>query len=148
MGYKDLSELQTSWIKWVGDGSDEIALKTAGNRYLKMVSEQGSESTFAINPKPSEKVAALNMGGAKSIGTVAHEFFHSWNVERIRPDALEPFSFDEANMTGALWFAEGFTSYYTSLILCRSGLINREEYIDGLTRSFNYVLEFSGASIF
>ena len=65
-GYKDLSELQTSWIKWVGDGSNEIALKTAGNRYSKMVSEQGSESTFAINPKPSEKVAALNMGGAKT----------------------------------------------------------------------------------
>ena len=92
---------------------------------------------------------SLSEGGMRgNIGTVAHEFFHSWNVERIRPDALEPFSFDEANMTGALWFAEGFTSYYTSLILCRSGLINREEYIDGLTRSFNYVWNSPGRQFF
>lgn len=95
------------------------------------------------------RTRSLSEGGMRgNIGTVAHEFFHSWNVERIRPDALEPFSFDEANMTGALWFAEGFTSYYTSLILCRSGLINREEYIDGLTRSFNYVWNSPGRQFF
>ena len=55
-----------------------------------------------------------NGGMDDNIGTVAHEFFHCWNVERIRPKALEPFNFEEANMSGELWFAEGFTSYYTS----------------------------------
>ena len=44
--------------------------------------------------------------------TVAHEFFHCWNVERIRPRTLEPFNFEEANMSGELWLAEGFTQYY------------------------------------
>ena len=58
----------------------------------------------------------------ENIGTVSHEFFHCWNVERIRPQSLEPFNFEEANMSGELWFAEGFTSYYTDLILCRAGL--------------------------
>ena len=43
------------------------------------------------------------------IGTISHEFFHAWNVERIRPKTLEPFNFDKANMSDALWFAEGFT---------------------------------------
>ena len=56
------------------------------------------------------------------ISTAAHEFFHSWNVERIRPKALEPFRLDEANISGELWFAEGFTSYYEPLILQRAGL--------------------------
>ena len=55
---------------------------------------------------------SLSAGGDKeNISTVAHEFFHAWNAERIRPLSLEPFDFTEANMSGELWFAEGFTSY-------------------------------------
>ena len=80
-----------------------------------------------------------NGGMDRNIGTVSHEFFHSWNVERIRPKSLEPFNFEEANMSGELWFAEGFTSYYTNLILCRAGLITPEKYVEGLTGTFNYV---------
>ena len=83
---------------------------------------------------------SLEDGGMESnIGTVSHEFFHCWNVERIRPKSLEPFDFEAANMSGELWFAEGFTSYYTNLILCRAGLISPKEYIDGLAGTFNYV---------
>jgi predicted metalloprotease with PDZ domain len=54
--------------------------------------------------------------------TVSHEFFHAWNVERIRPKSLEPFDFEEANISGELWLAEGFTEYYGSLIVARAGL--------------------------
>ena len=83
---------------------------------------------------------SLAQGGMeRNIGTVSHEFFHAWNVERIRPKSLEPFNFATANMSGALWFAEGFTSYYTNLILCRAGLMSAEEYVEGLTGTFNYV---------
>ena len=83
---------------------------------------------------------SLAQGGMeRNIGTVSHEFFHAWNVERIRPKSLEPFNFAAANMSGALWFAEGFTSYYTNLILCRAGLMSAEEYVEGLTGTFNYV---------
>lgn len=78
-------------------------------------------------------------GMERNIGTVSHEFFHAWNVERIRPRSLEPFHFEKANMSGALWFAEGFTSYYTNLILARAGLITPEKYVEGLTGTFNYV---------
>jgi len=60
---------------------------------------------------------------------VAHEFFHAWNVERIRPKSLEPFDFDRANMSGELWLAEGFTQYYGALAMARAGLadFNRTE---------------------
>jgi predicted metalloprotease with PDZ domain len=56
------------------------------------------------------------------LGTVSHEFFHAWNVERIRPKSLEPFNFEEANLSGELWIAEGFTHYYGDLVMGRAGL--------------------------
>ncbi|HMB61912.1 MAG TPA: PDZ domain-containing protein [Eudoraea sp.] len=83
---------------------------------------------------------SLDEGGMEgNISTVSHEFFHAWNVERIRPASLEPFDFTKANMSGELWFAEGFTSYFTDLVLCRAGLISPGQYIEGLTGTFNYV---------
>lgn len=58
------------------------------------------------------------------LDTVAHEFFHCWNVERIRPAGLEPFDFDRANMTDSLWLAEGFTQYYGPMALQRARLVD------------------------
>ena len=89
-----------------------------------------------------------NGGMRGNIGTVSHEFFHCWNVERIRPESLEPFNFEEANMSGELWFAEGFTSYYTGLILCRAGLRSEEDYVKGLAGTFNYVWNSPGRNFF
>ncbi len=83
---------------------------------------------------------SLSDGGMeRNIGTVSHEFFHAWNVERIRPKSLKPFDFANANMSGELWFAEGFTSYYTNLILCRAELMTPSDYVGGLVETFNYV---------
>ena len=80
-----------------------------------------------------------NGGMQRNMGTVSHEFFHAWNVERIRPKSLEPFDYTATNMSGELWFAEGFTSYYTNLILCRAGLLSKEDYIKRLSGGLNYV---------
>lgn len=78
---------------------------------------------------------------AKSlIGTISHEFFHAWNVERIRPRSLEPFDFDQANMSDALWFAEGFTSYYDDLTLKRAGITDLPQYLSSISGGLNYVL--------
>jgi len=85
-------------------------------------------------------ITSLKDTGVREVyGTLSHEFFHCWNVERIRPASLEPFNFEAANMSGELWFAEGFTNYYEDLILCRAGLIPREEYVEQLSRKLNYV---------
>ncbi|MEH1006368.1 PDZ domain-containing protein [Winogradskyella sp. ECml5-4] len=91
---------------------------------------------------------SLADGADRNIGTVSHEFFHCWNVERIRPQSLEPFNFEAANMSGELWFAEGFTSYYDDLTLTRAGLITQEDYIKGLTGTFNYVWNSPGRQFF
>ena len=61
-------------------------------------------------------------GRAQALGTISHEYFHNWNVERIRPAGLEPFDFTRENITCCLWLAEGFTQYYGPLLLRRAGL--------------------------
>ena len=66
--------------------------------------------------------ASIRSNRDSLLDTVAHEFFHGWNVERIRPRSLEPFDFERANMSGELWLAEGFTQYYGPLALSRTGL--------------------------
>ena len=81
------------------------------------------------------------------IGTVSHEFFHAWNIERIRPKSLEPFDFDHPNLTGALWFGEGFTSYYDNLTLVRAKIKSPETYLSQLTYTMNYVVNSPGRSI-
>jgi predicted metalloprotease with PDZ domain len=74
------------------------------------------------------------------LDTVSHEFFHAWNVERIRPKTLEPFNFEEANMSGELWLAEGFTQYYGTLIMGRTGLEERNQTVVDLARAANTVV--------
>lgn len=105
--------------------------------YAPHVSGDGMEHRNSTILTDSESLANGGMDG--NIGTVSHEFFHAWNVERIRPYELEPFDFTAANMSEALWFAEGFTSYYTRLILARAGVITGEEYVKSLNGTFNYV---------
>lgn len=63
------------------------------------------------------------------LGLVSHEFFHLWNVKRIRPDALGPFDYTKENYTKLLWIAEGITDYYSELLLRRAGLITEEDYL-------------------
>ncbi|HZS06662.1 MAG TPA: PDZ domain-containing protein [Blastocatellia bacterium] len=68
------------------------------------------------------------------LGLISHEYFHLWNVKRIRPKALGPFDYEHENYTRALWLSEGVTDYYGSLQLRRAGLITPEEYLEGLAQ--------------
>lgn len=63
------------------------------------------------------------------LGLVAHEFFHLYNVKRIRPDVLGPFDYENENYTKLLWVAEGATEYYSNLLLVRAGLMSDREYL-------------------
>ncbi|MGA3299580.1 MAG: PDZ domain-containing protein [Candidatus Acidiferrales bacterium] len=66
--------------------------------------------------------------GDAAVSTAAHEFFHAWNVKRIRPQALEPVDFTREQYTRALWFAEGVTSTYGAYTLERSGLYTQDQF--------------------
>ncbi|MDB5112821.1 MAG: family metallopeptidase [Mucilaginibacter sp.] len=80
------------------------------------------------------------------LGTFAHEYFHSWNVKRIRPKPLEPFNFEHADMSSELWFAEGFTQYYGEMLLVRAGFYTPEEYTRTIGGLVNTILFSPGAS--
>jgi len=113
--------------------------------YLPYVHGDGMEhrnSTILVSTLP------LATDALRNLGTVAHEFFHQWNVERIRPRSIEPFDFEKANMSGELWFAEGFTSYYTGLLMRRAGITDDDAYAAYLTRSLNVVLTAPGRHFF
>jgi predicted metalloprotease with PDZ domain len=91
--------------------------------------------------------SSIRANRAGLLSTVSHEFFHSWNVERIRPKSLEPFNFDEANMSGELWLAEGFTNYYGPLTLQRAGLMQLDEFAETLASAINAVAFSPGRQI-
>jgi predicted metalloprotease with PDZ domain len=89
--------------------------------YVPWGSGDGMEhrnSTSISNPRISPRTA---QGRETALGTISHEFFHTWNVERIRPAGLEPFDFTRENITCCLWLAEGFTQYYGPLLITRAG---------------------------
>jgi predicted metalloprotease with PDZ domain len=67
------------------------------------------------------------------LGLIAHEYFHNWNVKRLRPIELGPFDYENEVHTRALWIAEGFTDYYGSLLVRRAGLSSRDEYFEDLS---------------
>ena len=82
------------------------------------------------------------------LGVFAHEFFHCWNVERIRPKTLEPFNFEKSNMSYELWFAEGFTQYYGELLLVRAGFTPVDEYTRTLSGIVSAKLLSPGATYY
>lgn len=96
--------------------------------------EHMNSTTLSVNRwtyEGSEYIGFLSL--------VAHEYFHLWNVKRIRPIELGPFNYDQENYTSLLWVMEGFTTYYDELLLLRAGYYTQEEYMPKLLSSLNYV---------
>ena len=81
------------------------------------------------------------------LGLVSHEFFHLWNVKRIRPDALGPFDYTKENYTKLLWVAEGVTSYYGELILRRAGLLSEKDFLTATARAFQSYQKIPGRRV-
>jgi predicted metalloprotease with PDZ domain len=114
--------------------------------YLPYVSGDGMEhrnSTVITSAQALTRQSAPQL-----IESVAHEFFHSWNVKRIRPRSLEPFDFERANISGELWFAEGFTDYYGPLALTRADLMARDEFLAVVGNAVNTALTAPGREVF
>jgi predicted metalloprotease with PDZ domain len=107
--------------------------------FLPWAASDGMEHrNSAILTEPARLRVPDEMHGALS--TAAHEFFHSWNVERIRPQSLEPFKLDAPNPSGELWFAEGFTNYYGPLTLQRAGLSGVDEFAGSMGHVLDLVI--------
>jgi predicted metalloprotease with PDZ domain len=111
-------------------------LPRLGNSALKPNAAQPS----AAQPKQSDGYTTL-------LGLISHEYFHTWNVKRLRPTEFTRYDYARENYTQLLWFFEGFTSYYDDLLLRRAGLIDDTTYLKLLTKTANQVLQAPGREV-
>ncbi|TSE26057.1 M61 family metallopeptidase [Tepidimonas aquatica] len=81
------------------------------------------------------------------LGLISHEYFHTWNVKRLRPREFARYDYDRENHTELLWFFEGFTSYYDDLLVLRAGLIDQATHLELLARTINQVLSTPGRHV-
>ena len=88
-------------------------------------------------PKTSEGYTTL-------LGLISHEYFHTWNVKQLRPDAFARYDYTQENYTQLLWFFEGFTSYYDDILLRRAGLIDDATYLQLLGKTIAQVQQTPG----
>ena len=98
--------------------------------------------------KPLGTVEAKASEGYNTLlGLISHEYFHTWNVKRLRPGEFARYDYSQENHTELLWFFEGFTSYYDDLILRRAGLLDNAQYLKLITRTLNQVLQTPGRKV-
>ena len=93
------------------------------------------------------KDAPLSEGYTTLLGLISHEYFHTWNVKRLRPAEFARYDYTQENHTELLWFFEGFTSYYDDLLLRRAGLIDDAQYLRLLNKTINQVLQTPGREV-
>lgn len=102
--------------------------------------EHLNSTTLQTNPE-----AYLSESGYRGfLGLVAHEYFHLWNVKRLRPIALGPFDYGQENYTHGLWISEGFTSYYDNLLLRRAGLMSESQMLASVVSDATYLINLPG----
>ncbi len=109
--------------------------------FLSMVTEAGGalehkNSYLGMTTRFVTRTHRAYMG---FLGTLAHEYFHAWNVKRLRPVELGPFDYESENYVKTLWVAEGFTDYYADILPTRAGIETREEFLDGISNQIEQV---------
>lgn len=103
--------------------------------FLNMITEStgGLEHKNSTVMMTSRSSTATRPAYLTWLGTASHEFFHAWNVKRLRPIELGPFDYENENYTKSLWIAEGFTEYYSSVLVHRAGLSSQSEFLQALS---------------
>lgn len=91
--------------------------------------------------------ARMSEGYVTLLGLISHEYFHTWNVKRLRPAEFAHYEYGAENYTQLLWFFEGFTSYYDDLLLRRAGVIDDATYVKLLNKTINQVLQTPGREV-
>ncbi|HET9642287.1 MAG TPA: PDZ domain-containing protein [Burkholderiaceae bacterium] len=143
---------------WHGDGPAQGGRKPPFERYVFMLNvveegygglEHRASTALIANRRDLPKRGAEGMsdGYATLLGLISHEYFHTWNVKRLKPRDFERLDYGRENYTRLLWFFEGFTSYYDDLLLVRSGLIDEGRYLKLIAKTINGVLGTPGRQV-
>ncbi|HSB09402.1 MAG TPA: hypothetical protein VLM38_07795 [Blastocatellia bacterium] len=107
--------------------------------YFYFFSRPESNAGGALEHLSSHVAFAYSPNPEALIGTASHEFFHAWNVKRIRPAAMWPYDYSRENETPLLWVSEGFTNYYGYVALYRAGLRDRKQFLQTVQDAVNGV---------
>lgn len=109
--------------------------------FLNMVTEAGGglEHKNAFLTMSSRFTTRTRRAYVNWLNLVGHEYFHNWNIKRLRPVELGPFDYETENYTKSLWVGEGFTDYYGALLVRRAGLQTTAEYYDELSSAIEQV---------
>ncbi|TGE13911.1 M61 family peptidase [Hymenobacter elongatus] len=131
-------------LKWVCEEAHRVVGQNPLDRYLFIIHNidrgtGGLEHLFSTTLSVSRNAYSTESGYKGFLGLVAHEYFHLWNVKRIRPVALGPFNYDAENYTHMLWVSEGGTEYFSNLIVQRAGFVTPEGYLADLSNGIGRV---------
>ena len=148
---------ETEMAFWHGD-SKTVKQKPPFKNYVFMLNAvddgygglEHRNSTALICKRqdlPRLNEAKPSTGYTTLLGLISHEYFHTWNVKRLRPRDFADYDYMQENYTELLWFFEGFTSYYDDLLLRRAGLIDDAQYLNLLCKTANQVLQTPGREV-
>jgi len=142
---------------WHGQGA-QAGRKAPHRQYLFMLNavddgygglEHRNSTALICGRRDLPRVgqATTGEGYTTLLGLISHEYFHTWNVKQLRPDAFARYDYTRENYTPLLWFFEGFTSYYDDLLLRRAGLIDDTTYLKLLAKTINLVAQTPGRHV-
>ncbi len=137
---------------WHGEGkapfkSYLFMLNAVGDGYGGLEHRNSTALICGRRDLPRVDEARTGDGYTTLLGLISHEYFHAWNVKRLRPAEFAQYDYTRENYTELLWFFEGFTSYYDDLLLRRAGLIDDAAYLKLITKTINQVLQTPGRAV-
>ncbi|MDD2714207.1 MAG: peptidase M61 [Simplicispira sp.] len=143
---------QTAIAFWHGKGKPPFKnylflLNAVHDGYGGLEHHNSTALICARSDLPRTSAPHTNDGYTTLLGLISHEYFHAWNVKRLRPAEFTHYDYTQENYTELLWFFEGFTSYYDDLLLRRAGLIDDAAYLKLQTKTAHQVLQAPGAQV-
>mgnify|MGYP003111773084 FL=1 len=140
-----LFEPQTKAAPFLDSASRYVFMTmVTGNAYGGLEHRASTALMISRNDLPVVTQQKAPDGYTTFLGLVSHEYFHTWNIKRIKPAAFTPYNLLRENHTRLLWVAEGFTSYYDDLMLLRSGVIDETQYFSLLEKTIGLVMRSPG----
>jgi predicted metalloprotease with PDZ domain len=149
--------VETELLFWHGK-SDQPTSKPPFERYVFMLNavddgygglEHRNSTALICGRRDLPRIGAPKQteGYTTLLGLISHEYFHTWNVKRLKPKEFLPYDYTQENYTQMLWFFEGFTSYYDDLLLRRAGLIDHAQYLRLLANAVNQAQQTPGRMV-
>ena len=138
---------------WHGDGHKPpfknylFMLNAVGDGYGGLEHRNSTALICGRRDLPRSGETRPQEGYTTLLGLISHEYFHTWNVKRLRPSEFTGYDYTRENYTEMLWFFEGFTSYYDDLLLRRARLIDDAAYLKLITKTVNQVLQTPGRTV-